>query len=678
VYSAARGIDRIDATNGSLDLSVAQYLALGAVKLKAIDFVVLKDSNAALASLTATQKAGLAADGIDLLNATDDALSLTVAQHKALGTVELSPGDTVTLTDTGARLSALTAAEIAVLATAGIDLLDSTNEALTLGIAQYQALGDLKLTAADQVLLKSSGAALAGLTADQMKALGAKRVDRLDATDNLLSLNVAQCEALGTVALTSSDAVTLADTGGALAALTAGEIARLAAKGVDRLDATDDALSLTAGQYDSLGTVVLTSEDTVTLADAAARLAALTAAEIGALGVKRVDAIDATDVLRLGVAQYLSLGSVRLTDADQVILKDTGVALAALTPTQIAMLGARGIDQLDATDNALTLTIGQSKALGAVALTPDDTATLADSGAKLSALTPADIGALAARNVDRLDATNDALSLGLDQFEVLGKVVLSADDALTLAGTPGDDVFAFSRQTFGASDRIGGGTGDDTLALNGDYAAGLVFAATTMTAVERIVLAGGGSYGLVLVDANVGAGQTLEVNAARLEATDSLVFDGSSETAGKFRISGGAGSNTIAGGSGADRLIAGGTDLFRYIAAAQSTSAGHDTIVGFDAAVDRLQVWSGVAAVDAPVTTGTLSAAAFDSDLATAMAGLAAGHAALFKADGGALAGQQFLVVDTNGLAGYQAGNDLVVRLDKATNLDQFGAGTFV
>jgi hypothetical protein len=138
-------------------------------------------------------------------------------------------------------------------------------------------------------------------------------------------------------------------------------------------------------------------------------------------------------------------------------------------------------------------------------------------------------------------------------------------------------------------------------------------------------------------------------------------------------------SNTFTGGSGADDInTGGGSDLFRYTAAAQSTSTGYDTITGFDASVDHLHVWSGVTAVDAPIATGNLSKGSFDSDLAAAMAGLAAHHAALFSAGSGNLAGVPFAVTDTNGTAGYQAGGDLVVRLDGATNLSQFGAATFV
>ena len=54
--------------------------------------------------------------------------------------------------------------------------------------------------------VETSGANLAAL---DFNAFAKKLVDRLDATDNVLSLTVAQFRRLGSVALTSSDAVTL-------------------------------------------------------------------------------------------------------------------------------------------------------------------------------------------------------------------------------------------------------------------------------------------------------------------------------------------------------------------------------------------------------------------------------------------------------------------------------------
>jgi hypothetical protein len=307
-----------------------------------------------------------------------------------------------------------------------------------------------------------------------------------------------------------------------------------------------------------------------------------------------------------------------------------------------------------------------------------DVVTLADTGGRITGLTAAQISALDGQGIDRIDASNNTLSLGADQFGALGRTALSADDVLTLTGTAGDDELSFSRQPFNPLDRIDGLDGNDTVTLGGDFSGGLVFQPATLASIEKLSLVEGFSYDLATRNANVAAGQRLIVAGTSLGALDSLAFDGSAETDGRFKFVGGAGSNTFTGGSGADDVnAAGGSDLFRYTAAVQSTSTGYDTITGFDAAVDHLHVWSGVTALDAPITTGNLSKSTFDADLATAMTGLGAGHAALFSGDTGNQAGQQFLVIDANGTAGYQAGGDLVVRLDGATNLGAFGAGTF-
>ena len=61
---------------------------------------------------------------------------------------------------------------------------------------------------------------------------------------------------------------------------------------------------------------------------------------------------------------------------------------------------------------------------------------------------------------------------------------------------------------------------------------------------------------------------------------------------------------------------------------------------------------------------GSLSTASFDADLAAGMSGmLGAGQAALFTANAGTLSGRVFAVIDVNGEAGYQSGQDLVIEL---------------
>jgi hypothetical protein len=79
------------------------------------------------------------------------------------------------------------------------------------------------------------------------------------------------------------------------------------------------------------------------------------------------------------------------------------------------------------------------------------------------------------------------------------------------------------------------------------------------------------------------------------------------------------------------------------------------------------------------VSAGRLATATFDANLATAIGAnqLHAGDAVLFNPSTGNLAGHAFLIVDENGVAGYQAGQDLVIDITGATNLAQFSTADF-
>ncbi len=282
--------------------------------------------------------------------------------------------------------------------------------------------------------------------------------------------------------------------------------------------------------------------------------------------------------------------------------------------------------------------------------------------------------------VDAIDAIGTKLTLSLGQFEALGKITLAAADALTLVGTTGDDVVSFARQTLGAEDKVDGGAGYDGVQLSGDYSTPLIFAPGTLTNVESLNLGKGFDYALTLSDANVGAGQVLTVLARSLEASDSVIFDGSQETDGSFKfLGGGAASTNFTGGSKADVIAAGsGIDTITYTDASQSTSLDYDTVRAFDFANDLFDVDGAITSV-AIVNSGRLGTVNFDTELATAMNGvLGADTAALFTPTASALHGATFLVVDQNGLAGYQAGDDLVLRLNNATNTGAFGVDIFV
>jgi Ca2+-binding RTX toxin-like protein len=430
----AKGIDKIDATDNVLTVNVAKVAGLVPGMLTTSDVVTLLDTGTAIGAMSVADIAGLAARFIDRIDSVNGVLSLTVAQYQALGTVTLTAEDTITLADTGANLAALSGSQLAALAGKGIDRIDATDNALSFTLAKLQALGAVALVAADVVTLADTATVLNALTPAEISALAGKGVDRIDSLNNTLSWSVAQALALGTVTLTAGDLVTVVGTGAEIAALTSAQIATLAARGVDRLDASDDALTLTRAQYLALGAMTVAAGDVVVLADTSGALLGLTPAQFGAMAAAGIDRIDATDnVVILSAAQYLGLGSVALTAGDAVTLRDTGANIAALSAAVFAGLAAKGVDKIDANDNALALTVAQVDGLAAGMLTASDVVTLADAGATISAQADAFFTGLVGKGVDRIDATDDVLSLTVAKYLGLGTVVLTAADMVTLA-----------------------------------------------------------------------------------------------------------------------------------------------------------------------------------------------------------------------------------------------------
>jgi len=253
-----------------------------------------------------------------------------------------------------------------------------------------------------------------------------------------------------------------------------------------------------------------------------------------------------------------------------------------------------------------------------------------------------------------------------------------------------------------AADTIDGGSGTDTLFLSGDYSSGLTLGATTVTNIERITLKAGHSYNLTIDNATVTAGHSLALAGNALGASDSFVFDGSHDTTGGILdvvggagndtltggwandiIKAGNGTNMITGGGGSDILMGGtGVDTFVYNAVADSTSTHYDRVENFDANADFFKLTGvSVNGIDTAITSGVLQGGAhFDAELAAAVDGshLAAHDAVLFTADSGNLAGHTFLVVDVNGVAGYQTGQDFVIDVTGSSHLTSLSAGNFI
>ena len=141
----------------------------------------------------------------------------------------------------------------------------------------------------------------------------------------------------------------------------------------------------------------------------------------------------------------------------------------------------------------------------------------------------------------------------------------------TLVGGNGNDTLDLGAD-LDAADKIDGGANTDTLKLDGDYGAGVVFGTATLVSVEAIALAAGHDYKFTLNNATNAA--ALSVDGSALGAGNTLILDGSAETASPLTATGGAGDDKLTGGAGSDKLDGGaGND-------AVTTGAGNDTVTG--------------------------------------------------------------------------------------------------
>ena len=162
----------------------------------------------------------------------------------------------------------------------------------------------------------------------------------------------------------------------------------------------------------------------------------------------------------------------------------------------------------------------------------------------------------------RGDSGDNAIVTGPGNDTIL--VQDGGNDTVSAGG--GNDVIYYG-PSLTAADRNDGGDGTDTIALQGNYGAGLTFGtglASNLVSIESISLVSGSStqfgdlannrydYRLVMLDSNVAAGQQLKINGGNLLAGEDLTFDGSAESNGTFLIYGGKGADVLSGSSGSD------------------------------------------------------------------------------------------------------------------------------
>jgi Ca2+-binding RTX toxin-like protein len=248
-----------------------------------------------------------------------------------------------------------------------------------------------------------------------------------------------------------------------------------------------------------------------------------------------------------------------------------------------------------------------------------------------------------------------------------------------IIGSKGGDVLAGGAGT----DTLIGGNGNDTylnptgdLIVEGERGgidtviSGVTFSLENIANVERLTLSGNKNIN--------GTGNEL---GNRVEGnTGNNILMG---LAGDDTILGGNGNDTLDGGTGVDLLVGGlgkdvinpgdddRPDIIRYREATDSTGPMRDVVIGMNLNnEDMFDVPTMPTSVSPNVVGGVLNEATFNADLAAAVnASLPARGAVLFDPSSGTAdyADTAYLVVDANGIAGYQAGQDFVIELQNWT-----------
>jgi Ca2+-binding RTX toxin-like protein len=364
----------------------------------------------------------------------------------------------------------------------------------------------------------------------------------------------------------------------------------------------------------------------------------------------RINGGDATDVVILDGDYGLAFQSGTLRDVEtlqltaghdyHLTLSDGNTATSASLTIDGAALGASDRMVIDASDEqAATIHIDGGSASDVI---------------------------IGGASFDVIDAGNGANRIDL---------TMGGRDIVT-AGS-GADRIDFGA-TFDALDIVDTGAGFDTILLDGDYNMQQFLLPT----VEMVRLAPGHSYSLSALGEE---GQLMQIDGSHLGPGDFLGFSGGP---GNFGVSGGGADDLLRGGAGSDHLFGnegndhlqgngGGDDLdgddgadrFVFLDAADSTGLGYDTAMFANFNEDDFLVPNDITGIDASVNTGALnntSEPTFNTNLISALTGnLAPNHAIVFRPDSGNLGaiGREFLIIDINGVGGYQSNIDIVIDI---------------
>ena len=507
--AAAGKLTSIALTDGgtpAVTVTIAQAIADTTALSKIIGphTVVVADTAANIAALTAAQAAALLASGYKSITSTTGAVTVTLAEAQLLAAdgISVTGGATVTATiaallaltaaqgttltgagykltaaDTAANIQKLTAANVATLLANHVTALTANNNAnvalsLTLATA-LEGAGILvsaptgKTVTLTDTSANLNSAAFSTTVIQTLKSIGVAGI--ASSNGAAVTLNVAKSAALATAGLKITGAnVTATDTAANLLTLTAAQISTLPTIGVSTVTvATGGNVNPTVAQGVAWGTISSTVQvniGTNVITDTAANIAALTTTQIAALNNLNSTQIKATDTtVNLTLAQAAALGndgfSVSAPTGSAVQVSDTTTNLQALSNNAIYALPDSGVTKVVSSSGNVTYSAAQTSDFAALHLL------LATTGANTASVTMANNGVVVSSagsltlstNSNSITVSAGASALSVTQGSETVSLSPSSTEAITATGRT-KDTFAFT-STFGQDSITGFLTG---------------------------------------------------------------------------------------------------------------------------------------------------------------------------------------------------------------------------
>ncbi|MBB1248343.1 calcium-binding protein [Rhizobium sp. G21] len=438
----AMGVTAMDAADDAATLSYDQASAYVSadIAFSTGDKVTVQMESSELAELDATAIADLAGIGADMLDLTDDAVTLSAYGAQVLidAGLTFADGDAVTVSGTAAELDTFIAAYVEGDATF-VDQFDVADDgAVTLAVAEWRALSDLgaAFSEGDSIVIADGWEGLATLTPDDVDSLAAYGVKEITFTGGSTNIDgdVVREMAIEGLAFTEDAGTVVRMTVSAddVSGLTTDDIAALAAVKIDAFFVEEDA-SVTLDQVAALADagVSVYSTGTLALAISVAEAQSFDAATFETAETVGVNALQISDAAAQ-IATLSSLSPDVLATIEGATLNVDG-GQGAFTLAEASGLVDAGFAFVDGNTITATLTLAEAKALESATSDALDAAgvdilRLEAAPADIKALTTTEIAALGAAGVDTVNLDPDRVILSAAQIAAFANAGIAFSD----------------------------------------------------------------------------------------------------------------------------------------------------------------------------------------------------------------------------------------------------------